>query len=178
MKSLGMQSVVAAFADAYPNAALSLRGIANDELKTFLERPPVASAWIPVSVLFALLSAMRRAASLSVDAFEPIGSRSLERDLGTVARFFVRLSSVQFLLSRSAALWSTYYQDFGKVTHCMPQPSVVEVTYSGMPGASAEFFAFHRGALLSLLRASGHPRVTVASTTHTEDQCVFRFHLG
>src|SRR5947208_690103 len=84
------------------------------ETAELLRRPPLPVTWIPNRHTRAVLNAACKLAfDGNVRSIVDLSRRARMSDLGTLYKFFVRLSSVEFALSRAAKMYGTYTRNNG-----------------------------------------------------------------
>jgi uncharacterized protein (TIGR02265 family) len=81
-----------------------------DAQRTTLDSGVVVSAWYPLDLLLDLMKESRR--QLGAEAptlFRDMGRASAKQALTTIYRIFFKVGSPQFMVSKAAAIFKTYY---------------------------------------------------------------------
>ena len=121
-----------------------------------VRRPPLPVAWIPNRHVRALQNtALRVAFDGDARAVADLSRRARLEDLGSIYRFFVRLSSVEFALSRAAKMYTTYTRNNGILEVTGLGEGFAELTFSGLHDPSPAVWAYCEGAIQAVVEMTG-----------------------
>jgi hypothetical protein len=132
--------------------------------------------WYPLAWYRDLLGSMRRTTGEGPELMRALGREGVREDLGGVFRIFLLVVSPQFLLSRAAALWSTYY-DTGKMIVEDKRPGGVTARAVGCTGFDENLWTGTAGGCEAALVAAGARDVkieVVEGGRDGDDSMVFR----
>ena len=121
----------------------------------------LATHWVPVEHAGRLFEVLGKIAY--ADAPSPlreVGRQLAGHDLGGVYRLLVRITSVRFLLSQHARLWSVYHRQ-GEATVAEERPKAASLRISGHPSLPASFRVAMAGWLIGAVERCGGKDVVV-----------------
>jgi hypothetical protein len=178
-KGAGFTTVVAVLRESAPEARFEAYLASLPPATAALARtPPMAIAWLPIEHFYALIDrAQRVLLSHDPDGIAEVAYKSIGRDLNVLYRMFVRVSSVEGILSRTARLWDAYNRNHGTIAVTMRSRTSADVTYEGIPTyAPPAFWAFQRGALRAVIEATGvrNARARIVTPPTATTPCVVR----
>jgi hypothetical protein len=114
-----------------PEAVALVRGDLEPALRASLPDEPLVSTWYPFSLLIALgRSAARRYGGGLTHFHRELGRASADYAMTTVYKIFFKLGSPQFVVSRAARVWRTYY-DSGDMHAVTAEPGHAVIDLAG-----------------------------------------------
>lgn len=134
-----------AFLQALPEATAAL-----------VQKPPLAVAWIDVRHFGQLITQGQRVIFAGdVAGIERVARRAIYKDLNTLYRMFIRLSSPTFVIQRAAKIWGAYNQNHGSLSAEAVDAHSARVFYRQIAIGNEAFWAYARGAIMATVDATG-----------------------
>jgi hypothetical protein len=122
-----------------------------------VERPPVAVSWLPIGHFAELIdTALDVVYSGKEDRMVAVSRRSIFRDLNSLYRMFVRMSTPMFVMERAAKIWDKYNLEHGEMLAEPTGKNEARVTIRNVSIGSNAFWAYQRGAIHATLDATGY----------------------
>ncbi len=126
------------------------------ETVELLRHPPVPVEWIPNRHVRALqTTAVRVGFDGDVRKMVELSCRARLADLGTIYRYFVRLASVEFAVSRAAKMYGTYTRENGTLEVSARGERFVELSFKGLHDPSPAAWAYCEGAIKAVVEMTG-----------------------
>ena len=114
-----------------PEAVALVRDDLEPGLRAALPDEPLVSSWYPFALLVGLgRSAARRYGGGLTQFHRELGRASADYAMTTVYKIFFKLGSPQFVVSRAARVWRTYY-DSGEMHAVTAEPGHAVIDLSG-----------------------------------------------
>jgi hypothetical protein len=119
-------------------AASVVSSLAPSE-RALVEQGALASTWYPMSLLLHLMQESRgRLGARSLTLLRDMGRASAEYGVTTVYRIFFKVGSPQFIISRAARVFGSYY-DSGELRVLASRPGHAAVDLVGFQESTPEF---------------------------------------
>ena len=151
-------------------ALASLSPAQQSELRDLL---PVS--WCTLSTARAFHEAMASQMGEPVNVWHPrVVERAMEQTFNTVWRFFMRLTSAEALVKRSATIYAKTY-DTGSLEAVLLSPGHSQLTLTGWPDAPDYHLNGLATGIATMLRVAGRSSVTVR-WTRTPQGATFETH--
>ena len=177
-KAVGFNSLVAVLREQVPASTMAaLVQALPPETAHLVEHPPLPVRWLAQTHTFALMrAACDRVFGGDEEKTSELAQRAVVRDLNSLYRLFIRLSSPEFVIGRAAAMWQTYWRNNGAVRVEREGPTSVLVQYEGMVGATSLFWAIQCGTLRGVMQATGVQGIEVRVVGDRDDphRCTVR----
>jgi hypothetical protein len=139
-----------------PAAFQALLAALPPETAQLVERPPLPVAWLPHTHSFALVrSACAVLYGGDEERTSDLARRAVLRDLNSLYRLFIKLSSPQYVIDRATRMWETYWRNNGTVRVEREGPGSTLVHYEGMAHATSLFWSMQCGSLRGVMEATG-----------------------
>jgi hypothetical protein len=114
-----------------PEAVAAVRAGLDPTLQARMPDEPLASSWYPFALLIGLgRAAARRYGGGLTHFHRELGRASADYAMNTVYRIFFKLGSPQFVVSRAARVWRTYY-DTGEMRAVVAEPGHAVLDLAG-----------------------------------------------
>jgi len=118
--------------------------------------------WVPLSIIEPVIEAMGEASGRdTLDLQDEVARITIERQLRTVWRLFLRFTSNEALISRMPIIFSKSYSK-GRVQTSFPRPDRAIIELSEWPRTPAHVVRTTRVGLETTLRAAGRPNARVS----------------
>jgi hypothetical protein len=149
------------------------------ETRAIVEKPPLATTWIPTRHLAAVIQTVGGGVFANDEArIVEWARKAVGSDLRTVYKVFIRFMSPAFVIERAARIWTTYTHDNGTMRAAVVDGHTCEVYYNDLSATvvSPLYWAWQRGTIHAAADATGVKDVrveTVSGGGHGRD-CVLR----
>jgi hypothetical protein len=176
-KAAGFNSTVATLREIVPAQFEAIVTALPSETAELVRRPPLPVAWIHGRHVRAVLEAACRVAfGGDVRAVVDLSRRARIADMSSIYRFFVRLSSVEFALSRAAKMYTTYTRNNGDLAVTGRGEGFAEITFSGLSDPNPIAWAYSEGAVRAVIELTGlkNGQVEAVRGGGKEPDCTFR----
>jgi hypothetical protein len=147
-----------------------------DDTRALVAQPPLPIEWLPYRHTFALV---RTTHDLVFGGDErrttEIARRAIVEDMKLVHKIFIRFATPQWVLTRVARLWSSYWRDNGTLRVEPIAERRVRVLYEGTQHSTPLFWAMQGATIEGLATATGLGPVTVklVEGKDSSSRCVF-----
>jgi hypothetical protein len=146
----------------------------QDDVRPLILNPKPASAWLPITHFDSLGRAIVSAAYAGdATRMQEVGRRQLERDTKGIYAFFIRKLSPSFLISKTPAMWQSYYRHNGAM-RVAPFSNGADVFVENAAWLPAWVVHALIGALQAGLEASSCQDVRVTITEHERNSAQWR----
>lgn len=137
--------------------------------RTAIRNGVLVSSWYPFKTLIGLMRGAQAVdGGKTADLFQQMGRASADFSLNTVYKIFFRVGSPQFIISRAAVVYTSYYS-VGELKVPVSEKGRAAAELHGFPEATPEFCSRLLGWMQRTLELTGAENVV---TTHTK--CVTR----
>lgn len=177
-KAAGFNSTVAMLRQVCsPSRFRALESSLPAETVELLHRPPLPLVWIHNRHIRVLQD---RAWRIAFDGDErqivELSRRARLADLGTIYRFFARLASAEYALSRAARMYTTYTRNNGTLEVSARGDGFAELTFAGVHAPSPAVWAYCEGAIYAVIELTGLTGGVVSCVRGggTGSDCTFR----
>ena len=149
-----------------PEAFAAFEARLPPQTAQLVKKPPLPVEWLPCERYGELVStALRYAFAGDEESVIDMGRRALFHDLKTLYRLFVRLRSPAWAIERGSKLWLTYNHNNGLLHTKQIGDRQCMVIYEKVCAVYPGFWAYQRGCLLAVVKATGYPEATVSFTS-------------
>ena len=113
--------------------------------------------WYPYPAYIELLKGIARKSGTVAGAatFRALGAASGVRDLNTVFKIYVAISSTERLIRSATKVWASYYRNAGSMEAVRWQPDDTMLRIEGFPGMAPEHCALMEGWMIATMKTLG-----------------------
>ncbi|HJL15736.1 MAG TPA: hypothetical protein RMH99_08775 [Sandaracinaceae bacterium LLY-WYZ-13_1] len=157
VKGIAYRSALLALAeDADVSVESFVESIPEPEMRDWLSQRFLAASWYDVYPLVDLARVLaRREGRVVTETWKENARRVAERDLGSIFRFLLRMTSPRVVASRLPQVSSRYF-DFGRLEILESHDESVVLERTGTPSPIVQWYAIVTGEwVLEALRTSG-----------------------
>jgi hypothetical protein len=140
VKGTALVSTIRFLAERFGDAAVGrILARLSAEDRTVLDQELLVSAWYPLPTMLRLMrAAVDELGAQEPDLIKKMGRKSADYGISTVYRVFIRLGSPQFVVTRAARVFASYY-DRGTMAAVESREGHAAVELSDFPDGTSEF---------------------------------------
>lgn len=163
IKGSGFNSYVLAASESIgPSALAAVTAALLPETAALLQHPPLAVSQIPIATYVDFTEALLlHGLKNNERELRRVGRIQLRNDLNGIYRLFIRMASPDYIITRAAQVYSTYWRNNGRIRTEKPSAKAVHVFYEDVPQIKSYFWELQSGAIQSALETCGAEQVSV-----------------